>query len=431
MGLVYLARDPQIEREVALKTVRCDGPGSTFNVDESKAWFLEEARISGRLQHPHIVTVFDVGEDQGTLYLAMEYVAGGSLSQRLGKGEPLELDDRIRIVCEVAAGLAHAHERGVIHRDVKPANILLTESLAAKVTDFGIGKLIVGDTDLTSTGQMVGSPSYMSPEQIRGEKLDVRSDIFSLGVVLYQTLTERKPFPADTLTTLVYQILHEEPPDPSVLKSSLPAGISPIVKRCLAKDREDRYSNAGELADELAAVLGLPADGGTVGLSESVARKRFRPGSTHPPTAAAKAAEPSRKEDVPTVSSGERPTPGTSPSPPAGASAPDETLVSASHAGSAPAPSAAAAPASEPSRAEASGATPSAALSAVPAAAPATPAARAPPRAPGRGPLIAISTLVVAALAFFALKGKKTAVDVPPPVPVGRRTPAPPSPAAS
>ena len=159
---------------------------------------------------------------------------------------------------------------------MKPANILLTESLAAKVTDFGIGKLIVGDTDLTSTGQMVGSPSYMSPEQIRGEKLDVRSDIFSLGVVLYQTLTERKPFPADTLTTLVYQILHEEPPDPSVLKSSLPAGISPIVKRCLAKDREDRYSNAGELADELAAVLGLPMDGGMVGLSESVARKRPR-----------------------------------------------------------------------------------------------------------------------------------------------------------
>ncbi|HKC25999.1 MAG TPA: serine/threonine-protein kinase, partial [Thermoanaerobaculia bacterium] len=114
MGLVYLARDPQIEREVALKTVRFDGPGSTFNVDESKARFLKEARISGRLQHPHIVTVFDVGEDQGTLYLAMEYVAGGSLSQRLGKGEPLELDDRIRIVCEVAAGLAHAHERGVI-----------------------------------------------------------------------------------------------------------------------------------------------------------------------------------------------------------------------------------------------------------------------------------------------------------------------------
>src|SRR5258706_206142 len=201
MGLVYLARDPQIEREVALKTVRCDGPGSTFNVDESKARFLKEPRISGRLQPPHIVTVFDVGEDQGTLYLAMEYVSGGSLSQRLGKGEPLELEDRIRIVGEVASALAHAHERGVIHRDIKPANILLTETLRAKVTDFGIGKLLAGDTDLTSTGQMVGSPSYMSPEQIRGEKLDVRSDIFSLGVVLYQTITERKPFPADTLTT--------------------------------------------------------------------------------------------------------------------------------------------------------------------------------------------------------------------------------------
>src|SRR5258706_9547953 len=119
MGLVYLARDPQIEREVALKTVRFDGPGSTFNVDESKARFLKEARISGRLQPPHIVTVFDVGEDQGTLYLAMEYVAGGSLSQRLGKGEPLELDDRVPIVCEGAARPAHAPQRRVIHPDVK------------------------------------------------------------------------------------------------------------------------------------------------------------------------------------------------------------------------------------------------------------------------------------------------------------------------
>src|SRR5512140_3471362 len=174
MGIVYLARDPQIERELALKTIRFDTAEKSVGAEESKARFLKEARIAGRLQHPHIVTVFDVGEDQGTLYLAMEYVSGGSLSQRLGKGEPLDLEDRIRIVCEVAAALAHAHERGVIHRDIKPANILLTETLAAKVTDFGIGKLLAGDTELTSTGQMIGSPAYMSPEQIRGEKVDVR-----------------------------------------------------------------------------------------------------------------------------------------------------------------------------------------------------------------------------------------------------------------
>jgi len=216
MGVVYLARDPQIERTLALKTVRFDGPSQSFSISEAKARFLKEAKISGRLQHPNIVTVFDVGEDEGTLYLAMEYISGGALNQRLTDGLEFPIPERIRILSEVADALAHAHQRGVIHRDVKPANILLTEASVAKVTDFGIGKLLTGDTDLTSTGQMVGSPAYMSPEQIRGDKLDVRSDIFSLGVVLYQTLTLKKPFPADTLTTLVYQILNNEPDDPLV-----------------------------------------------------------------------------------------------------------------------------------------------------------------------------------------------------------------------
>src|SRR5664279_3233411 len=201
MGVVYLARDPQIERELALKTIRFDSGEKSFGVDEAKARFLKEARISGRLQHPHIVTVFDVGEDQGTLFLAMELVQGGSFAQRISDAAGFPLRDRIRVVAEVAEALAHAHERGVLHRDVKPANILLSPTLSAKVTDFGIGKLLTGDTDLTSTGQMVGSPAYMSPEQIKGEKLDARTDIFSLGIVLYQALTLRKPFPADTLTT--------------------------------------------------------------------------------------------------------------------------------------------------------------------------------------------------------------------------------------
>ena len=225
MGVVYLARDPQIERELALKTIRFDEGEKSFSADEAKARFLKEARISGRLQHPHIVTVFDVGEDQGTLFLAMELVQGGSFSQRLADPAGFPLRDRIRVVAEVAEALAHAHERGVLHRDVKPANILLTPHLSAKVTDFGIGKLLSGDTELTSTGQMVGSPAYMSPEQIKGDKLDARTDIFSLGVVLYQALTLRKPFPADTLTTLVYQILHEEPADPAVVSRDLPEGL--------------------------------------------------------------------------------------------------------------------------------------------------------------------------------------------------------------
>ncbi len=283
MGVVYLARDPQIERELALKTIRFDTGEKSFSVDEAKARFLKEARISGRLQHPHIVTVFDVGEDQGTLFLAMELVQGGSFSQRLTDPAGFLLRDRIRVVAEVAEALAHAHERGVLHRDVKPANILLSPTLSAKVTDFGIGKLLTGDTELTSTGQMVGSPAYMSPEQIKGEKLDARTDIFSLGIVLYQALTLRKPFPADTLTTLVYQILHEEPMDPGLVTNEVPEGMKEILKKCLAKDRANRYSDAGELAGDLREILGYSPVGSTAGLSESkVRRVRSSPGAPPP-----------------------------------------------------------------------------------------------------------------------------------------------------
>src|SRR5512141_3088667 len=281
MGVVYLARDPQIERELALKTIRFDDAEKGFSVDEAKARFLKEAKISGRLQHPHIVTVFDVGEDQGMLYLAMELVQGGSFSQRLADPAGFSIRDRVRVVAEVAEALAH--ERGVLHRDIKPANILLSPSLSAKVTDFGIGKLLTGDTELTSTGQMVGSPAYMSPEQIKGDKLDARTDIFSLGVVLYQALTLRKPFPADTLTTLVYQILNEEPPDPGLVTDALPEGMKEILKKCLAKDRANRYSDAGELAGDLREILGFSPVGSTAGLSESrVKRVRSSPGAPPP-----------------------------------------------------------------------------------------------------------------------------------------------------
>jgi len=285
MGIVYLARDPQIERELALKTIRFDTVEKSFGAEEAKARFLKEARISGRLQHPHIVTVFDVGEDQGTLFLAMELVQGGSFSQRLADPAGFPIRERIRVVAEVAEALAHAHERGVLHRDVKPANILLSPTLSAKVTDFGIGKLLTGDTELTSTGQMVGSPAYMSPEQIKGEKLDARTDIFSLGIVLYQALTLRKPFPADTLTTLVYQILHEEPPDPSLVSSDVPEGMREIIRKCLAKDRANRYADAGELAEDLRGALGFSPIGSTAGFSESKVKRGRPPSGTPPPVA--------------------------------------------------------------------------------------------------------------------------------------------------
>ncbi|HUM02461.1 MAG TPA: serine/threonine-protein kinase [Thermoanaerobaculia bacterium] len=303
MGVVYLARDPQIERELALKTIRFDHAEGSFNPEEAKARFLKEAKISGRLQHPHIVTIFDVGEDGGMLYLAMEYVPGGSLSQRLADPDSLSLYDRVRVIAEVAEALGHAHERGVLHRDVKPANVLLTPHLDAKVTDFGIGKLLAGDSDLTSTGQMVGSPAYMSPEQIKGEKLDARTDIFSLGVVLYQAITLRKPFPADTLTTLVYQILHEEPPDPQALRADLPPEYSPIVKKCLAKKREERYTTATEVAGDLRAALGEAPVTRTSGLAASrVEAIRAQAGPSEAVTQPSPAVDP----ESPTITTGRR-----------------------------------------------------------------------------------------------------------------------------
>jgi serine/threonine protein kinase len=292
MGVVYLARDPQIERELALKTIRFDEAEKSFSADEAKARFLKEAKISGRLQHPHIVTVFDVGEDQGMLYLAMELVQGGSFSQRLSDTAGFPVRERVRVVAEVAEALAHAHERGVLHRDIKPANILLTPALSAKVTDFGIGKLLSGDTELTSTGQMVGSPAYMSPEQIKGDKLDARTDIFSLGVVLYQALTLRKPFPADTLTTLVYQILHEDPADPAAVAGDLPEGLGTIVRKCLAKDRANRYLDAGELADDLRAALGFGAVASTASFGDVRAKNGLSPNASTAPTAALPTAAP-------------------------------------------------------------------------------------------------------------------------------------------
>ena len=191
---------------------------------EIEARFLKEAKLAGRLQHPSIVTIYDVGRDRDVCFIAMEYVDGNPLTRYLSAADTLPLAGKIGIIRQVADALAHAHERGVLHRDIKPGNILIAKDGRVKVTDFGIGKFTAAATsDLTRTGQMIGSPAYMSPEQIRGEKVDSRSDLFSLGVVLYELLTGVRPFPGDSITTLVYQILHTEPRDPRELRADLPA----------------------------------------------------------------------------------------------------------------------------------------------------------------------------------------------------------------
>lgn len=250
MGEVYLAEDPHIERKLAIKTVRL--VGRPQEVDDRKKRLLREARAAGRLLHPNVVALFDAGEADGLLYLAFELVQGSDLAQRLEKG-PLSLREVLRIVRQVADALHYAHGQGIVHRDIKPSNILIDTVGRVKVADFGIAKMAGQSTELTVAGSVMGSPQYLSPEQIRGEELDGRSDVFSLGVVLYELLSGNRPFSGETITTLVYQILHKEAPPVSALRA-VPPRVEELLKRMLAKDRDERMATAAEVAKELAAI---------------------------------------------------------------------------------------------------------------------------------------------------------------------------------
>ena len=250
MGVVYLAHDPQIERPVAIKTLRPGHSGGGPS-GELEARFLKEAKLAGRLQHPNIVTIYEAGQDGTVPYIAMEFVDGEPLTRFLGSRDTLTIGQRVEVVRQTALALQHAHERGVLHRDVKPGNILLTRDRRVKVADFGIGKLLSATAELTRTGQMIGSPAYMSPEQIRGAKLDGRSDYFSLGVVFYELLTGVRPFPGDSITTLVYQILHTEPRDPLEVRADLPPAARDVFARLLAKAPDQRPKDGDEFLAEI------------------------------------------------------------------------------------------------------------------------------------------------------------------------------------
>jgi len=260
MGEVYLAEDPQIGRKLALKTVRME-EGKPKELEERKQRLLREARAAGKLLHPNIVTLFDVGEDGGLLYLAFEWIDGSDLGDRIESGPPLTLADSLAIVRQAAEGLDAAHRQGVIHRDIKPSNLMVTADGRVKVADFGIAKVLDSTSDLTHSGSVVGSPHYLSPEQIRGEALDGRTDIFSLGVLLYELLCRRRPFDGETLTTLVYQILNQEPTPIEARRPDLGPRIEVLVRRMMHKDRDQRFASAADLAAEIAACeRELPAE---------------------------------------------------------------------------------------------------------------------------------------------------------------------------
>ena len=250
MGTVYRAYDPLIEREVAVKTLHPDLPQEVMA--EVRERFLREAKSAGRLNHPNIVTIFDVGEHDGVAYMAMELLEGRSLQQILGESARLPFQTIADLVAQIADALDRAQQLGIVHRDVKPANIVVSASGHAKLTDFGVA--FVPASTMTQTGTMIGSPRYMSPEQVLGLPIDPRSDIFSLGVVLYEMLAGRAPFvrPEDsTIFPLINRIAAEPHPPVTQVDPSIPAAFEVILSNSLAKKPEDRYQRAGEMANDL------------------------------------------------------------------------------------------------------------------------------------------------------------------------------------
>jgi serine/threonine-protein kinase len=245
MGDVYLVRDTVMQRRAALKTIRPNEELSPQELIEMRQRFYREAQTAGRLTHPNIVTVYDVGEDLGMSYIVMEFVEGQTLAAYMKKGR-LSLPQIKHVIVNAATGLDYAHQNGVFHRDVKPDNIMVSKTGIVKVMDFGIARVV--ESELTKTGSIMGTPSYMSPEQVRGQKIDARSDTFSLGVILYELLTGKKPFTGDTMSSLMFSIMKDEPPQPSTLDTKIDVAWDTILRKALAKEAEGRYPTARELA---------------------------------------------------------------------------------------------------------------------------------------------------------------------------------------
>jgi serine/threonine protein kinase len=254
MGVVFQAEDPQLRRLVALKVMR----RARADSDLSRKRFLREARAAAALEHDHIVRVYQVGEDRGLPFLVMELLQGEALDVRLKREGPLPLVEILRIGREVCAGLAAAHDRDLIHRDIKPSNLWLeAERGRMKILDFGLARAPGGPTDLTGPGTVVGTPGYMAPEQARGEPVDARCDLFSLGCVLYQACTGLPPFRGANTAATLLAVDEKQPPPPAALTQEVPAALSDLVMRLLAKDPADRPASAravGEVLEDIEAV---------------------------------------------------------------------------------------------------------------------------------------------------------------------------------
>jgi serine/threonine-protein kinase len=245
MGTVYKGVDPILDRPVALKTIRLDFALSPSEIKELKERLIREAKAAGKLSHPNIVTIYDVGEQEGLYYIAMEYLSGYTLDEFVKKKGELNYRIVAKIIIQTCEAISYAHNHGIVHRDIKPANIMLLDDFHVKVMDFGIAHL--DTTSLTQSNVALGTPHYISPEQIEGKPADKRSDIFSLGVVIYELLTKKKPFSSENISTLMYRILNHNPPSPSSINDKTPLVLDHVVRKAMTKKPEDRYQDAEEI----------------------------------------------------------------------------------------------------------------------------------------------------------------------------------------
>ncbi len=248
MGVVYRAVDPVLKRRVAIKVMS----DAFAQNDDLRERFLREAQAAGSLQHPNVITIYDFGDVDGHPYIAMEFVEGQDLAELIAHQVPLSVVDKLDLAIGVLQGLAYAHKRGIVHRDIKPANIRVDDEGKARIMDFGVAHL--ASSNMTKSGVMLGTPSYMAPEQIVGGKVGPQTDVFSVGAVLYELLTGARPFEGGTLQAVMYRVLSENPAPLTTAVPGLPARLNDVVMRALAKDAENRYSSALEMANDLIAV---------------------------------------------------------------------------------------------------------------------------------------------------------------------------------
>ena len=253
MGMVFQAHDPQIDRLVAIKVLRQDRLSSEAFVER----FLKEAKAIGRLSHPNIVAVYDIGEDQGTIYIAMEFLEGVQLDKFQTPEKKFAMAEIIDVGVQVAEALHYAHERGVTHRDIKPSNIIVEPNGRIKITDFGIAHIEDPSGVIqTQAGEILGTPAYMSPEQVLGKPVDGRSDLFSLGVILWELSAGKRPFRGENMGAVFHAVTQENPEAPDKINADVPPALSGIILKCLEKDPGKRYASGNELAEALKKMRG-------------------------------------------------------------------------------------------------------------------------------------------------------------------------------